>query len=492
MFLDNLCGLLTRNKNKSKNEISINKSQHKKIQNVDNKSKISKTEINKKPIIDIYGFKFNTNTKAFEVDKNENIDSKDKVSTGKKFKPKISQENRKDRGDDMCIIKGVQRTNSNFLSRVVGNEVQKEIIIRKLRSLGIFSNVEMQDGRIKVQELKRRINFGGKIVNENVNGTLKIELPNLLGKGENINFEIDSDKMFTLKGKKPIIFMSKVGKRDNFKKGANTLKIEAKKNEEENNENNKIWFTELSIYRKKNWIPGINFIFDGVSIGIQTEKTELILTGEKLNNKFGTLKDLSKGVIKFLKKYNLGKYNLKTNSEIGCFYFEEQIQNFFKNEIFATSKWKFRKYFLKFYSGIGNILGDIHESDKFWLGKNIKGYKDMAISPLENNMKIGGLSYVETGFKMGREIYGVDVFGFFNAGFCSKQRNIMETIKNMTRTYIYLPESTSMGLSWGVGMSTQLNSYKSIEMPRIEATLAFPLVKNSDIERLQIGVDLEF
>ncbi|EOB11682.1 hypothetical protein NBO_937g0001, partial [Nosema bombycis CQ1] len=138
--------------------------------------------------------------------------------------------------------------------------------------------------------------------------------------------------------------------------------------------------------------------------------------------------------------------------------------------------------------GLGSIFGNPPQYDKFYLGKNVKGYKDKFISPTDYNVKNGGLSYLEVTTKLLFSMNKLNLYAFNSFGYNSRQRNLTKTLNEIQKE-IYNKDNSAFGHSIGLGVSVPVNKETG---SLLDATLSFPLTNNSNIEKYQFDLNFDF
>lgn len=96
-------------------------------------------------------------------------------------------------------IKGLKKTNKNFINQIEHISKDKFQFIDNLNSLNIFSDIT---ANLTVTENKNKVSFVAKDKDKNV---LSINVPNIFGKGENLNLDYSSNNDYNIKIIKPIV-----------------------------------------------------------------------------------------------------------------------------------------------------------------------------------------------------------------------------------------------------------------------------------------------
>ncbi|WUR02870.1 SAM50-like protein [Vairimorpha necatrix] len=130
----------------------------------------------------------------------------------------------------------------------------------------------------------------------------------------------------------------------------------------------------------------------------------------------------------------------------------------------------------------GSALGNISDINKFYIGENIKGYKKDSIIP---NMNEGGRSFLEFTNKMIFNVKNMDFYIFDSIGLNHSGINILDFKCKSEERF-----PGSMGHSLGVGLNIPL--YEKINGPNIDISLAWPMIKDRDLESYQFSFDINF
>ena len=192
-----------------------------------------------------------------------------------------------------------------------------------------------------------------------------------------------------------------------------------------------------------------------------------------------------------IKLLNKLSYNFKFGNIIGLSTtasINSKKKTFFKPEV----ELKLRSHigdtniFHSFDLGFGCIFGEPTMIDRFFLGSNIGGYKSMSIYPI-NNDQIGGYSFLESSHKIGFKYQNLEFFLFGDIGFNSIQNNLIETFKSAIIASMCGITTKSLGMSVGIGVITPLK----IGDRKLKASVAIPLMKNEETQKLQLGFEAD-
>lgn len=149
----------------------------------------------------------------------------------------------------------------------------------------------------------------------------------------------------------------------------------------------------------------------------------------------------------------------------------------------------FLKINLKSSFKSGFIIGNSHVIDKFLLGKNIRGYKDQSIGPLEKNIINFGNSFLEIKNDFISKFKKFEVFLHTDVGFCSSSTNLLETFKSTVISLFLKDPTNSFGASYGLGFNYILPRIKNF-YPKIGFSYSFPITNKNNQERLQFYFDV--
>ena len=133
------------------------------------------------------------------------------------------------------------------------------------------------------------------------------------------------------------------------------------------------------------------------------------------------------------------------------------------------------RFFFESTFEIGRILGKTHLLEKYFL--NIRGYRSRAITPINQNQKLGGTSYFFARNSLGMSIFNSEIFGFYDIG-VNTQNGLKGCLKLIENN-----ESSCVGKSVGIGIRLN-NAFSCI--------YAMPLTKNLETEKFQFGFDITF
>jgi outer membrane protein insertion porin family len=373
--------------------------------------------------------------------------------------------------DENIEVSGISKTKKEFLKKIFKNYIAGDTngsqnnfkgCLDLLNSLNIFSKLdyEISSGKCKIQveEKKRKINAGVKMGSlSDLNGYIKLFIPNIFGNAENLDLDLSTNKNLKVRLTKPLVC-----------RGAMSF----------------LEFFTVNAVKK---IPDKSFDFIGYTLGII--KNESV---RRLNRKTLPSEDLSKYYLSTKDEYNNKDLKHVISTESGVYTRESKTFPFFKVNLFSQIvRRSLGKYYNKFTLRMGSAYGKIHPSDKFFLGKFMRGYKEMSISPVDRNEKIGGKSYIEICHQLGCLYKDMDFHVFSNLGFCSRQSNLVETVKSATLSVLLLPKLTCLGLSVGAGISIPLD-LNFLDVQKIEGSFAIPLAKNDNVEMFQLSVGADF
>nr|ABO69717.1 unknown [Nosema bombycis] len=339
-------------------------------------------------------------------------------------------------------FQGIKKTKKGILERLMATSDTLDTLKDKLKSLKIFSYVESNNNKLKVVEDKNRINVSSSSVSGEMKNSLNIHLPNLFGRAINSKVSLSSLTDYKIELSKPVLT-----KRLFFLN----------------------FFNENHIVR----LPCGNFSMNKSEVELKVSPVSMAVGLEKAPDnprKYARINYESKGV-------NLGiKQDISPNP-------------FTKFELAVKPTLDlFKGLKLETRFGLGSIFGNPPQYDKFYLGKNVKGYKDKFISPTDYNVKNGGLSYLEVTTKLLFSMNKLNLYAFNSFGYNSRQRNLTKTLNEIQKE-IYNKDNSAFGHSIGLGVSVPVNKETG---SLLDATLSFPLTNNSNIEKYQFDLNFDF
>ncbi|KAK6090518.1 hypothetical protein P3W45_000615 [Vairimorpha bombi] len=323
-------------------------------------------------------------------------------------------------------ILGLKKTKKDFISKISQISSDVSILKSNLSQLNIFSDIADIRNKVTVIELKNKISINSKGKDKN---SITINFPNLFGKAENINLNINSIKEYEVSFTKPFIFSK-------FLVFANV----------NNSRHVKKLFDE-------------EHIIDTKEIGVSSKYFEL-----------------GYGLDKYIfMKYNMPYLNINLKKGIDFTKITSMVNIDF--DVLRLFRYNFK-------IGSGMALGNIPPVDRFYLGENIKGYKNNSISPVINKNKVGGRSYLEITNKMIFGIRNINFYLFGSMGLNNKEENLGKIFNELPNI-----KTSALGLSIGTGISIPMHGK---EGPNIDMSLAFPLVRSSNTEMYQFSFDIGF
>lgn len=321
---------------------------------------------------------------------------------------------------------GYKKTKENFLTKLSKISSDIKTLKDNLSQLNIFSYMSVGGNKMTVVEDKNKISLMSKGKNKNC---LNITFPNIFGSGENVDFSFNSTKEYKIAVSKPFIF-SKC-----------------------------LLFADFNSSRCIKKILNKEYTVDKQELGIRHKYL-----------------DVGIGLDKYLfvrGKYSFVDFNIKKGLDF------LKITTDLK---FYYNLAAFLQYKLLFRTGIAQ--GNINQVDKFYLGDNIKGYKNNSILP-SNGQNNGGRSFLEITNKLVFKMKTMDLYFFNSIGFNHAKENIFE--------YICKPEIQSPGsLGHSVGLGLNVPLRKDDYGPNIDISLAYPLLKNKDTETYAFSFDIQF
>lgn len=137
----------------------------------------------------------------------------------------------------------------------------------------------------------------------------------------------------------------------------------------------------------------------------------------------------------------------------------------------------------------GVVFGKPHPLDTFILGRNISGYPENSIGPVENNNVTYGNSFIEIKNKISINFKNFEVFAHSDVGFCGKTKNILETAQLTLLSMMLEHPCRTFGASFGVGASYLFPKIKNVA-PKIGISYSIPVTNVENNEKFKFNLDL--
>lgn len=333
-------------------------------------------------------------------------------------------------------IEGIRKTKNFILDNLIDNSKSIDSLKKKLSSLNIFSSVEASKNKIKVVEDRNRIN----VSSNGTKNSLNIFLPNILGRAINSKISLSTFSDYNISLSFPV-------------------------------------FTKKILF--------LNFFNTNSLLNLPCgsyplNKSEIELDIKKLKIGVGVDK-IQDDLIKYVR--------MNLESPIMAISIKQGSTSFTKVELdkkINLNILSWLKYSMRL--GVGAIYGKPPKYERFFLGKNVKGYKDNTISPTDFNLKNGGLSYLEVTNKLLLNISKVDLYLFNSFGYNSRQKSLVNTSKEAYKELRNM-NNPAYGLSVGIGACMPLSDGSGT---LIDASLSFPLTNNKNIEKYQFDLNFDF
>lgn len=350
----------------------------------------------------------------------------------------------------MIPIIGLRNTNLEFIEKIdkISKEKEKTSgFIDNLKKLNIFSAIVETDKGISVSEEKRSIKFKGDTVGNKPRGYLGLKLPNLFGRGENLEFSFSTEKDQNLSFVKPILC-------------------------------NNISFLGFEYTKDKKKMPEEDLPHKSIFLSFLNDQGKFVLGEEFIGNDQQIYTEIEKTHSPFTLKIKTGLHN----SAMKDFFCKTELR---LKQIINLTPTLFTGLSLSY----GTIIGNPHKSERFFLGENIRGYKNMSISPKEMGKRVGGKSFIEAITKFGINAFDSKLFIFGSLGYTSVGNNLKDTVREATKACLSSC-SSSLGVSIGLGIDVPV--LKNKNGPTVNLSLSTPLTKNENTQKLQFGFNCDF
>lgn len=351
----------------------------------------------------------------------------------------------------MFKITGARRTSERFLDKIqrmsMGGGI--EDVVEKLRGLKIFSAVTKTKDGVSVTEEKRSISFGGDTTRSVPRGYLRLRFPNMFGRAENLELSLSTSKDVSLKFTKPVFVFHRS-------------------------------LAFLSVFGSRDLMKSPHEEYPHVRISLEAEREgQRVCAGRE---KIGYLDQAFLEV-----RQRLSVFDIK--GKLGMFD-SRSCRAFLKTQVGMAVERVFRHgLFTDLHVATGAILGEPHIAERYYLGENIKGYKDMSISPSNCGLKIGGSSFLEMSHRVGFCGWDAKAFGFWSLGYVSEGKDIANGIKSAIQSGSYR-DIECFGASVGIGATVPV--MRSKDGPVVAVSFAVPMTNNRQVQRLQFGFDMDF
>ncbi|KAG0439964.1 hypothetical protein DMUE_2088 [Dictyocoela muelleri] len=278
----------------------------------------------------------------------------------------------------------------------------------------------------------------------------------------------------------------------------------------------KIYKNFVSYFSTSFNFPGINLKMKIGSVSSDQKISPFL----KIISDFKILKSIKFDPKMKKKNYSFGDnfitniFNDKTKNTIKLYdiknSFKDKFMNFVINKTFkypfiAKSFLKIRKniypennnlnsknlpeiiFMSKMRSGV--VFGRPHPLDKFLLGRNIRGYPENSIGPVDKNNISLGNSFIEIKNQLSANFKNFEIFTHSDIGFCSKTQNLIETLKMTMLSMILKQPYKTFGASFGLGVNYLFPKIKNFA-PKIGLTYSIPLTQVDGNERLKFNLDI--
>lgn len=348
----------------------------------------------------------------------------------------------------MFEIVGIKRTSKSFLDGIQKMSGEKKTaVVEKLRKLKVFSTITETKHGVSVTEERRSISFRGDTTKDTPKGYFKLRLPNLFARAENLEMSLSTSGDTSFKFTKPVVcgslsFFSVCGSKDTKK------------------------------------APDEEYLHTYVSLEVERENEEISVGREKIGCMSQVFLEARKAFPPFNVKVKTGVSDFNTS------------KGFVKTQVNTLLSKNFpRSLFASFSLTAGAIFGNPHITERYHLGENIRGYKNMSISPKSSGFKVGGKSFVEAIHRLGMHAGDATVFLFGSLGYVSEGNNVVNTLRSAANACSHR-NSECLGISAGMGINVPIMKAKN--GPVVGMSFAIPLTSNKQVQRLQFGFDMDF
>lgn len=349
---------------------------------------------------------------------------------------------------------GLKRTKPDFITSILEKSMSMHTFEEALQQLKIFKSIDLRghkDTKLKlsVQEEKYRISAGTNVdLSRRFTPYLQLKLPNLLGRGESLNFLISAVKSLHVNLSIPLL-----------------------------NKNGFFNFIELNVssYKRRNALAEL-----------QTKEYTLSYSSyHKYSLVYEVIENLTNML--YVRARNKQNESMSYDFKAGCF--ENRL--FYKLTVLYKNVTALPlNFFHKLRMRAGVIHGHVHSSEKFFLGENIRGYSPMSISPLDMNEKVGGKSCIELSNALGYTFRRMKFFVFNDLGFSSRQNNLFETLKSSVLSLFLVHKPSCLGWSTGIGCTIDLHRYKNVAT-NVTVSYAVPLAETQTEQNFKFEIDFD-
>lgn len=336
---------------------------------------------------------------------------------------------------DFINFYGHRKTTDAVLEKIKRISRKKEEMLSNLNSLHIFDSITPVKNKIALDEASNSIKMK---VSSNGSKCLIANFPNILGHGEVFNVN------YTTKGDCSVGFAAPYFSATNLF-------------------NNKVEFSKT--------VKNIN----GKQIKIN--KAELSTSVTQTNMSIGVEKINKLMVLYTQNVFNFIGISFKTKG--GVTRMDKNIP-FVKISAMKDVFFEFDPFFVNFKFGLGRLFGQTNLTEKFFLGSEIKGYKEMSIVPVNQNDKVGGKSFVLLNSRIGFYIKNIELFAFGDVG--------ANTVKGLQQCYEIIRHNDNNNCAGrSVGFGAALKNKKGFSV-----FYSFPLTNSNEVEKYGFNIDLAF
>jgi len=336
---------------------------------------------------------------------------------------------------DFVSFIGHKRTSEKLLNNIKRISKTPNVLYENLNFLNVFESYVPVKTKIALEESKNSIKM--KITSKG-NKDVAVAFPNIFGNGEYLKINASNLSNVNVRLGTPLIFNSKLYK--------GQIAVES---------------SEKSINDKE----------------IQTKKAEIGLKTGNTTMKIGTEQVVALRTVfgQFLSNFLGARFDAK----FGYTKTEKTIP-FLKLIVGKKIKLEGSRFFVESDLKGGKIFGHTNLLEKFFLGDNLRGYKNNSVSPVNKNLKIGGNSFIEIKNKIGVFVKNTEIFSFADFGV-----NSVKGIRECGKILANFEDNNCIGKSVGVGISL-----KNMRGPSF--IFAVPLTSNPEVEKYSFEVDFKF
>lgn len=330
---------------------------------------------------------------------------------------------------------GHKKTTDSFLNKIKQISTTPTALYDNLNSLSIFESFTPIKNKISLEEASNSIKM--KMSSKGTK-SLSVKFPNIFGNGEFLNINASGINDIKLDFGRPFFF------------------------------NSQLHSSKISLIKDQKVLNDKTIDIRRAEVTAKRENTIVKIGTERIQN-----------LMTFYGQYLYSLAGFRIDSKVG-YTKTDKIIPFCKLVVARSFKLEGKRMFFDSNLRIGKIFGQTNLIEKFFLGNNLGGYKNMSIGPVSQNKKLGGNSFIEIKNKAGVFLRGIELFAFADVGV-----NSIKGIRECGEILAKFEDNNCIGKSVGVGVSLKNKKGPSF-------IFSVPLTSNPEAEKYSFGIDFEF